>query len=252
MERKQWDTEFLKDWFEAKLEDKREIEARSEEFHRLGYTKYKVAELVSPEIMQAIRQEAERMLELHGIRRDLNMETTEYSPRQMRNVPQRLIEASGDVIPRIYNSKYVRKYFSAIAKGELVSCWKDEEYVINCLEKSGDTHGWHWGDYPFTTIWVLEAPPIEFGGLLQCIPHTTWNKDNPQINRHLVENKIDSFYNASGEAYFLRSDTTLHRVTDVRAPNGEKVRRVILNTCWGSATDSRGEVKHETVHAAFM
>lgn len=245
-------TDYLNDWFEAKLADKKEIARRSEEFHRLGYTKYKRDELVPPDVMEAVVREADALLEGHGIRRDLNMETTEYSPRQMRNVPQRFIESAGRVIPLIYNSVGIRKYFGAIAGDDLVSCWKDEEYVINRLEKSGDTHGWHWGDYPFTTIWVLEAPPIEFGGLLQCIPHTTWNKQNPQINKHLAENRIDSYYHASREAYFLRSDTTLHRVTSVRAPNDEPVRRTILNTCWASANDARGEVQHETVHAAFM
>ena len=33
----------------------------------------------------------------------------------------------------------------------------------------------------FTVIWIIEAPSSEYGGMLQCVPHTDWNKDDPRV-----------------------------------------------------------------------
>ena len=98
----------------------------------------------------------------------------------------------------------------------------------------------------FTVIWIIEAPSSEYGGMLQCVPHTDWNKDDPRVHDYLINNPIKTYAHATGEMYFLRSDTTLHRTV----PLNEDRTRIILNTCWGSANDPR-EQTHETMEAMF-
>src|SRR3546814_10994880 len=83
-------------------------------------------------------------------------------------------------------------------------------------ERKGDTHGLHWGDYSFALIWILQAPPIEVGGLLQCVPHTSWNKEKPRVNEYLCRYPVDTYYFSSGDVYFLRTDTTLHGPVPLR------------------------------------
>jgi hypothetical protein len=82
-------------------------------------------------------------------------------------------------------------------------------------------------------IWVLVAPDIDAGGLLQCVPHTDWDKSAPRIFQHLVENPIETYHFSSGDVYFLKTDTTLHRTIPLR----RDVTRIILNLTWASTTD---------------
>jgi hypothetical protein len=234
--------------FAKRRDDKEEIRRRQIEFDREGYTRFGIGELVPEHLMAQVQAEAEEMLAQFAIRRDLNLATTGYSPRRMSNVPQRFTEAHGTIIPALYNSPEMRAWIGAIVGDEVLSCYKDEEYVINRLEVSGDTHGWHWGDYPYTMIWVLQAPPMEQGGLLQCLPHTRWHKDDPRPEWYIANCPMRSYYHATGEAYLIRSDTTLHRVTTVI---GENCTRIILNTCWAGRIHP-GNQEHETVQSAFV
>ena len=235
--------------FRLQCQDRDNLLRRRLEFERDGYTKFKVDEFIPCNIYDNIREEVNKLVNNEGIRRDMHLATTDYSPRYMTTVPQKEIEAGGEVIRTVYNSDAVREYLGEICGGEVVSCKKEEEYIIARLEKSGDTHGWHWGDYPYTLIWIVEAPGIECGGILQCIPHTRWDKNNPQINWYIANNKIDNYFHLPGEIYFLRSDTTLHRVTPLEK---DDQIRIILNTCWADAKDTRDEFEHETLDAAFL
>jgi hypothetical protein len=114
-------------------------------------------------------------------------------------------------------------------------------------ERAGDTHGWHWGDFSFTLIWIIEAPGIESGGMLQCVPHTDWDKADPRVHEYLVKYPIKSYYHRTGDIYFLRTDTTLHRTV----PLTHDTTRIILNTCWASEANIRRAGTHETMDALF-
>lgn len=235
--------------FRTLLDDKTELERRTLEFARDGYTKFRINELVPDPITKAVRSEVHSLVDAHAVRRDLLIDTTGNSPRYMSTVPQRFIEENGAVIRTIYESDAVKEYLGAIARDGLKPSIKEENYIIAKLEKRGDTHGWHWGDYPYTLIWIIEAPTMEHGGLLQCIPHTAWDKRNPRINWYIAANPIKSYFHNAGEVYFLKSDTTLHRVTPMET---EGTIRIILNTCWASVKDDRGDFVHETLNAAFL
>src|SRR3546814_5519368 len=104
-------------------------------------------------------------------------------------------------------------------------CSSDLQLVMARQERKGDTHGLHWVDYSFALIWILQAPPIEVGGLLQCVPHTSWNKEKPRVNEYLCRYPVDTYYFSSGDVYFLRTDTTLHGTVPLR----EDATRVMFN-----------------------
>jgi hypothetical protein len=212
--------------------EKREIRRMSHRFHRHGIVT--VTDLVLPQIRETVREEAQRLLEEYAERRDLRLATTEFTRRSMSVVPSETIAGNSDLVNSIYQSRDLLQALKAIAGEELHPCPKaDEEFLITRQEKRGDTHGWHWGDFSFALIWILQAPPIDVGGLLQCVPHTEWDKESPRINSYLVENPINTYYFASGTLYFLRTDTTLHRTIPLR----EDATRIILNMTWASSQD---------------
>jgi hypothetical protein len=202
------------------------------DFERFGMIR--VNHLIPPEWREGVRAEVLSLLDGHAERRDLFLATTGYTPRAMYVVQSELIAANGVLIPGIYRSPVFLQTLADIAGQDLYPCPQaDEEFLITRLERKGDTHGWHWGDFSFALIWIIQAPPIAAGGLLQCVPHTTWDKQNPRIFEHLTENPINSYHFQSGEAYLMRTDTTLHRVM----PLVQDTTRIILNMTWASAGD---------------
>ena len=189
-----------------------------------------ISEVMPLELRKKMKQEALKLLELFGERKDLRLATTGNTPRRMSCVTSQTIAANSELVNTIYRSKALLNFLEALAGESLLPCpSKDEEFLIARQEKSGDTHGWHWGDYRYALIWILETPPIECGGMLQCVPHTNWNKSNPKIYEYLCENPIKTYGFVSGDIYFLKTDTTLHRTV----PLNRDVTRIMLNMTWG-------------------
>ena len=213
------------------------IKPYSHHFHRFGIVK--VTDLLSEYLRDTIAKEAKWLLSEFAERRDLTLATTDFSRRSMSVVTSQNIAKHGENIPFLYANDAFTPTLECIAGESLHRCpKKDEEFLITRHEKAGDTHGWHWGDYRYALIWVLQAPPIEVGGLLQCVPHTSWDKTNPQIFRHLTENPINTYYFATGDVYFLKADTTLHRTI----PMQQDTCRIILNMTWASSHDLSKEI----------
>lgn len=229
--------EFAEDWTVRRL---------SQHFRRYGYVK--LPHLVPGDVKAEVTEEVHRLLSLHARRIDILIRETGNTPRKMSTVGQPAIAADGTVIPEVYESAALLGFLSRLAREPVVPCpWDEEKYVIIKQEKEGDTHGWHWGDFSFTIIWIIEAPPPEFGGSLQCIPHTDWDKTDPRLQEHITMYPIRTYPHTPGDLYFLRSDTTLHRTI----PLCESRTRIILNTCWSNAQDKDKEVTHETMQAMF-
>ncbi|MHB8467914.1 MAG: HalD/BesD family halogenase [Acidimicrobiales bacterium] len=204
----------------------------SQEFHRFGIAR--VTNLLVRELRSAVLLEAEGLLASFAERRDLRLATTGNTRRSMSVVPSETIAQNSDLIRAIYANTDLLHALGCIAGERLHACpLKDEEFLISRHEKAGDTHGWHWGDFSFALIWVLLAPELDDGGLLQCVPHTKWDKSSPRILRYLCDNPINTYYFASGDIYFLRTDTTLHRTI----PLQRDVTRIMLNMTWASGTD---------------
>lgn len=228
------------------FQDKAELLTLSQHYRREGYVK--INKLVPEDLRQEVSKEVYDILDLHAKRIDLEIKETGNTPRKMSTVSQKNMAQTGTLIPALYESPVLMGFLSQLAQQPVLQCpWEEEKYIITRQEKVGDTHGWHWGDFSFTVIWIIEAPSLEYGGILQCIPHTNWDKQNPRTHEYFLNNTIKSYGHKTGEIYFLRSDTTLHRTIPL---NADKTR-IILNTCWGSESDQKKEPTHETMHVMF-
>lgn len=209
-----------------------ELTVLSHQFHRDGFLK--VGHLLTPEVKQVIRADVYRLIELFSERNELSLETTGGTPRRMSTVRSEPIAESGREVPMVYRSAELIDVLEKIAGEKLRPCpSKDEEYLITKQEKVGDTHGWHWGDYSYALIWIIDTPALEFGGMLQCVPHTKWNKKDPRINFYLSTNPIRTYSFVPGDVYFLKTDTTLHRTV----PLTQACLRIILNMTWANSAD---------------
>ncbi|RCG32113.1 hypothetical protein DQ384_06250 [Sphaerisporangium album] len=210
-------------------------------FSYLGHAK--IPFLVPDSVKKAVAAEVNELLDVGSVRRDVSFKETDFSPRRMRNVRRKEIAEFGTIIPEVYKSAKLLQGLAQIAGEPVHPCpYEPEQYVITCLEKDGDTHGWHWDDYSFAVVWVIETPPIADGGFVQCVPGTTWNKSDPQINRTLVKHPIYSVELFAGDLYLMRTDTTLHRVYPVA--NGT---RKIINMGYASTQNLTMELSHETM-----
>lgn len=204
-------------------------------FHRDGFVRFGYGTLVPESVTEAVRGEANRLIAEHKERRDLVLSTTGGTPRRMSVVKSEEIEEGSELIRAISRSKVFLDFLAGIAREEIVpEVSDDERYLITHQEFSADTHGWHWGDYSFALIWALVMPPLSHGGMLQCVPHTHWDKSDPRINEILCARKIDTYALASGDMYLLRTDTTLHRTVPLTA---DGTVRTILNMTWASRRD---------------
>lgn len=213
---------YLKNLFTEKR-----ISILRDEFSRDGFIK--VNDIADAELKRLIRDEVLSLIATSSERRDLQLSTTDNSPRHMSVVRSETIAKQGVLITKLARSENLLATLSRIAGTEVMSgVSEDEEFLITHQEKKGDTHGWHWGDYSFALIWIIETPSIASGGMLQCVPHTHWDKANPRINETLCFNPIKTYGFSTGDIYFLRTDTTLHRTV----PLSEDTTRIILNMTW--------------------
>ncbi|MFF3227097.1 hypothetical protein ACFYV7_30170 [Nocardia suismassiliense] len=190
-----------------------------------------------------MRSEAETLITHHGIRRDLTLSATGHTARRMRNVRRREINKYSTAVPAVYSCTELRGMLGQITGEAVLECpYQPEQYVITELSADGDTHGWHWDDYSFALVWIIECPPLADGGFVQCVPHTTWNKADPQLHRQFIDNPIYSHELLPGDLYLMRTDTGLHRVYPIRSG-----RRLIINMAYASQTDLNKQISHETM-----
>jgi L-lysine 4-chlorinase len=191
-------------------------------------------DVVPDSIRGAVREEVLKLLDQHAERRDLRLATTDNTPRRMSVVPSELVAEHGELIRSLYRSPTLRGVLEQVTGEPLLDCpSKDEEFLITRQERMGDTHGWHWGDFSFALIWIVETPPVACGGMLQCVPHTRWDKSDAQIHEHLCANSIATYGFRTGDIYLLRTDTTLHRTV----PLNQDTTRIILNMTWAGQRD---------------
>jgi hypothetical protein len=201
-----------------------------------------------PELYDALKAEVFRLIDTHGVARDMVLEITDNTPRHMTTVGQPVIKREGDIIPAVYDSPALGDVLSRIVGERVFQCpYAGEHYVISRLKKSGDTHGWHWDDYSYGFVLIVEAPDYRDGGFVQCVPNTSWDKRNPDVHAALLESQVHSYAFSAGDAYLLRTDTTMHRVFPIRG-NG---RRTIVNMTWANADNLARPLTHETNDILF-
>lgn len=224
-----------------------QIQDLQREFFANGLVR--LPKLLIPDDQDKVRNEAIALLERDGRRRDFDMAQTENTPRHMRNVGGVEIIRDCPLFCNLYDDPVLRNFISGIIGEPALTCpYEMERMIITSLQKQGDTHGWHWDDYSIALVWILQAPSIDCGGLVQCIPHTRWNRAEPNILKHMVTSPIHSHYFNSGEAYLMQTRETLHRVYPIVKEGHE---RIILNFAFATAFDIKHANHHETVDALW-
>lgn len=203
-------------------------------------------DLIPPSLRALLRAETTALLDAHARRRDLRIAATGQTPRRYALLSYEAIMRHGTLAPAIYASPALQAFLGAIAAASVVPVpYAPERIIATRLERAGDSHGWHWDDYPYALVWVLRAPPPAAGGGVEFVPGTVWDKRDPQVARYLRERPVVRRSPRPGVAYLLRADTTLHRV----APLAESGLREVLTFSYADADDARRDVTHETLEA---
>ncbi len=223
-----------------------QIPERRNRLTREGYVR--ISDLLPDDLKEEMRAEARDVVDASERRIDIRVAETSNTQRKLGSVNVRDIREHGIIIPALYDSKQLRRGLNDVAGHSVLDCdWENERMTMTRQTKPGDTHGWHWGDYQYALIFIVDHPPIECGGMLQCVPHTTWNKELPDIFRILTENPITTYYHEAGDIYFFRTDTTLHRTY----PLEEECTRIILNFTYDGPDGVGRERSHETQSAIY-
>ncbi|MEU5696338.1 hypothetical protein [Actinosynnema sp. NPDC020468] len=204
--------------------------------------------LCPPEMFEQIKDEACDIIDRHGTTHDLTFEITDNTPRNMTTVGQPIIKDEGPLIDAFYFAPVLLDFVGKVVGEQVHTCpYAGEHYVISRLGRSGDTHGWHWDDYTYGIILVLEAPHYTQGGFVQAVPNTSWDKQNPDVYGALISSQVRSYALEPGDAYVVKTNTTMHRVHPIRGDG----RRTIVNMTLASTADLQAELTHETNDTLF-
>lgn len=199
-----------------------------------------------PGVWSAVEQDVERLLAERAQRRDVTVASTEDSPRRYEAISRNAIFEGSRLIPAIYRSPELLRFVATLAgEPEVVPVpHEPEEVLITRMTKAGDSHGWHWDDYTYSMIWMIQAPVAGEGATLEFVPGTTWDKESPRIREHLETHEIQRRQPARGSCYLLKADTALHRVAPL-ARDG--IVRTIMVFTYATLADLQKEVSHESM-----
>jgi hypothetical protein len=206
-----------------------------------------LCKLLPNELSDKLQTEALAMLHLHGARRELHIKETGHTPRYFSSTGRQSIAEYGRYIPAFFASEAIRNFLTKINGGAplLRVPYEPEEYIINSQQSTGDTHGWHWDDYTFALIWVVEAPKEGEGALIEFIPKTQWDRDDEEhcVQKILNTHEVRQMYIPQGHCYLMKANTTLHRISPLLGSS----RRTVIVFTYASEEDLTKEISHETM-----
>ncbi|PNG52243.1 MULTISPECIES: hypothetical protein [unclassified Variovorax] len=205
-----------------------------------------------PHALQAdLHKEARRLLAEKAERRNVKIASTGNTPRSYRSVGRDAIRATGLVTPALFHSDTLLMLLSIIAGEKIYRIpYAPEEYIINNQCGPGDTHGWHWDDYTFALIHVVESPNPLSGGRIEYIQNVIWDKMNSEkcVKKALENRLITSMHVQSGETYFMKTNTTLHRIS----PLTEDSNRIAIIYSFASEDDlTDPSIEHATMEVIY-
>jgi hypothetical protein len=216
-------------------------------FRETGYAR--LPGFLPQSLAMPLREEVLKMYRRHAVRREMNIPVTGNTPRRLSNVRCSDLTRDSRYIRMLYHSEPLLRFMSLVFGEACHICpYENERFMLLSESQAGDTHGWHWDDFAFSLIWMIESPPAESGGWLEFIPDTIWEKDNPDtVEKYLRSRKVEKRYHAAGDVYLLRGDTCMHRV----APLHRDTFRLVLNLAWASDSDLQRPITHETLDTLY-
>lgn len=202
-------------------------------------------------IKKNLHSQARKLIETESKRRNLKLDATGGTRRAYVSVGRDTIKKDNGTITAFFNSPAIRDYLTKVAGKRLLPVpYKPEEYIINSQQKIGDTHGWHFDDYSFALIWIVEAPEAFDGGRLEYINGVKWDKNSPrkQLIELLTSKVVKSKFVPTGSCYLMRTREVLHRV----APLTNNTKRTVIIFTYASDEDiSDKSISHETMEEIY-
>jgi hypothetical protein len=170
-----------------------------------------------------LADEVERLRQL-AIRRDLQMQGSDGSPRRMSTLGGHVIGEYSTLVPQLYSDSHLLTFLSGVAGEEVLEVPDPvENFVLNVLHRPGDIHGGHIDVYAFAFNIFIEGPPEDAGGALEFVPSSDQLAD-------LKGPKVRRVWHQPNDCYLLKTDEAPHRVS----PLTRETRRTIINMAFAN------------------
>jgi hypothetical protein len=209
------------------------VNALGSQFRRAGYVR--LPGLLSSETLAIVRDDV-AALEPRARAREFVMAGPD-TPRVMSVLGATQLLEGAPALGTLYVHFELVGLVARLAATTIHCCPHPEELMVcNLLLANGSTHGWHLDDPPYALVIVLEAPDPGAGGELELVadweglcagvgidPH---RRVQDGVEHARERGAIRVAHHRAGDAYLLRADRCLHRVTPLTEPHA---RRVALN-----------------------
>ncbi len=179
---------------------------------------------------------------LKGISKERKFVMPGYkTPRFLSTLGGSAILENSRMLNILYSHHDLISLLSEIVGEQLYLCKHENEFMVfNYLNAKKSTHGWHLDDPTYAIIICFESPESEEDGRVELIKKWTdycgVNGRSPEddvvdlVEQARRENLVTTLpVLRSNDAYVLRTDRTLHRVTEIRT---EGATRAILNLAY--------------------
>jgi hypothetical protein len=210
-----------------------------------------IDDLVPLEIRLAMEDEARRLLQEEALRREVIIAQSGNTPRAYDSVGRNAIREKGQYISAFFDSPSILNLLSRITGEPLYKVpYEPEEFIINSQNRSGDTHGWHWDDYSYALVWVVDEPDVFSGARVEFVPNIPWKKTDTRdwIRNVLTEYTIHSRHVAQGQCYLLRARDALHRIS----PLTKESRRTVIVFTYANDLDlADASLTHDSMEAIY-
>jgi hypothetical protein len=207
-----------------------------------------LSDAIPADVRVRVADEVDAVLTATAVRRELAIAQTGMTPRRYSVATRASIAASCPLPASLYRSPELLALISQIAGERLVPVpYEPEEFIATRLERAGDTHGWHWDDYAYALVWVMQAPGPDCGGELEMVPDIGWCKADPRVEEILATRGVERRYLPARTVYLLRTDTTMHRVAPLRCD----ATRSVLCFSYATSLDLQRTISHETVEQIY-
>ncbi|RPE04697.1 hypothetical protein BBB56_02360 [Candidatus Pantoea deserta] len=210
-----------------------------------------IDDLLPQNIKLEMENEARTLLKEESLRREVIIAESGNTPRAYDSVGRNIIREKGKYIPAFFDSPAILNFFMQVTGEKLYRVpYEPEEFIINSQNKSGDTHGWHWDDYSYALVWVIDEPDVLSGGRVEFIPRIPWRKTDTRdwIKNVLKENTVFSRHVSQGQCYLLRARDALHRIS----PLTSESRRTVIVFTYANDLDLNDEnLTHDSMEAIY-
>lgn len=222
------------------------VEGWSGEFRKLGFVR--MDDFIPDMLRYVLELEVLHCLREVAKRRDIQVSSTGNSPRKYMSCSRDDIFSIARILPAFYEDPALYETLGRITGDDVIKVpYAPEEIVINSMQKPEDEHGWHWDDYRYSLLFIVRAPREGNGGLIEFVPDTVWDKQDPRIEHYLEKGPIYREYVPQGSFYLINGAANMHRVSPLK----EADLRLITCFSYAGADERDREVSHESMEEIY-